>query len=107
MASQAGLKTLPRRSAELRAGEDGGWLGPGFWLPPWPARPLGVSCYQWALKTTPTGLVLAIVSTTPLVIMPFSTIMEGEKFTRRSICGGVLAVAGAIVLVTVTGKTGK
>ncbi len=65
------------------------------------------SSFHWALSSTPTGLVLAIVSTTPLVIMPFSSVMEGEKFTRRSICGGVLAVAGAIVLVTVTGKTGK
>ena len=53
------------------------------------------------------GLVLAIVSTTPLVIIPFSSRMEGEKMTRRSICGGVLAVIGAIVLVTVTGTAGK
>ncbi len=68
---------------------------------------LGVSCYQWALKTTKTGLVLAIVSTVPLVIMPFSSVVEGEKMTRRSICGGVLAVLGAIVLVTVTAKTGN
>lgn len=63
---------------------------------------IGVSCYQWALKTTKTGLVLAIVSTVPLVIMPFSSLVEGERMTRRSICGGVLAVIGAIVLVTVT-----
>jgi drug/metabolite transporter (DMT)-like permease len=68
---------------------------------------LGVSCYQWALKTTKTGLVLAIVSTVPLVIMPFSSVMEGERMTRRSICGGILAVLGAIVLVTVTAKAGK
>jgi drug/metabolite transporter (DMT)-like permease len=68
---------------------------------------LGVTCYQWALKTTPTGLVLAIVSTAPLVIIPLSRIMEGEKMTRRSIWGGVLAVLGAIVLVTVTAKAGR
>jgi drug/metabolite transporter (DMT)-like permease len=68
---------------------------------------LGVSCYQWALKTTKTGLVLAIVSTVPLVIMPFSRVIEGEKMTRRSICGGVLAVIGAIIVVTVTAAGGK
>jgi drug/metabolite transporter (DMT)-like permease len=68
---------------------------------------IGVSCYQWALKTTKTGLVLAIVSTVPLIIMPFSSLIEGEKMSRRSICGGVLAVMGAIILVTVTHNGGK
>src|SRR5262245_13460030 len=38
---------------------------------------LGVSCYQWALKTTPTGIVLPIVAITPLVIIPFSYHLEG------------------------------
>jgi drug/metabolite transporter (DMT)-like permease len=68
---------------------------------------LGVTCYQWALKTAPTSVVLAIVAITPLVVMPFSSLIEGERMTRRSICGGVLAVIGAIVLVTVTAKIGK
>jgi drug/metabolite transporter (DMT)-like permease len=84
------------------------------WRRAWPwvlatgivGQTLGVSCYQWALKTTKTGLVLAIVSTVPLVIIPFSSRMEGEKITRRSVCGGVLAVLGVIALVTVTAQTG-
>jgi len=46
---------------------------------------LGVSCYQWALKTTPTGVVLAIVATTPLVVIPFARIVEGEKIETRSV----------------------
>jgi drug/metabolite transporter (DMT)-like permease len=62
---------------------------------------LGVSCYQWALKTTPTGLVLAIVSTTPLAVIPFAAKIEGEKIEARSIVGGVVAVAGAIFLMLV------
>jgi drug/metabolite transporter (DMT)-like permease len=66
---------------------------------------LGVTCYQWALKTTPAALVLAIISTSPLVVIPFSQAMEGEKMSRRSILGGVIAVVGAVVLVT--GTTGK
>jgi drug/metabolite transporter (DMT)-like permease len=84
------------------------------WRAAWPwilvtgivGQTLGVSCYQWALKTTKTGLVLAIVSTVPLAIIPFSSRMEGEKMTRRSVCGGVLAVLGVIVLVTTTTETG-
>jgi drug/metabolite transporter (DMT)-like permease len=62
---------------------------------------LGVTCYQWALKTTPSGLVLAIVATTPLVVIPFASIVEGEKIEPRSVAGGVIAVAGAVLLVAV------
>jgi drug/metabolite transporter (DMT)-like permease len=65
---------------------------------------LGVSCFQWALKTTPTGLVMALVSTTPLVIIPFAWKFEGDKAHRRSIIGGAIAVAGAIALVLVAKK---
>lgn len=59
---------------------------------------LGVSCYQWALKTTPTGVVLPIVAITPLVIIPFSYHLEGERPSLRSLAGGALAVAGAASL---------
>jgi drug/metabolite transporter (DMT)-like permease len=62
---------------------------------------LGVTCYQWALKTTRSGLVLAIVSIAPLVVIPFARIVEGEKIETRSVVGGLIAVAGAIVLVAV------
>ncbi|HIG29030.1 MAG TPA: EamA family transporter [Verrucomicrobiales bacterium] len=56
---------------------------------------LGVSCYQWALQTTPTGIVLPIVATTPLVVIPFSRFVEGEKPQLRSMVGGAIAVFGA------------
>lgn len=59
---------------------------------------LGVSCYQWALKIAPTGVVLPIVAMTPLVIIPFSRYVEGERATRRSLLGGAVAVAGAVLL---------
>lgn len=62
---------------------------------------IGVSCYQWALFTTPSGLVLPIVATTPLVIVPLSFWIEGERPTRRSLIGGVVAVAGAVALTVV------
>ena len=52
---------------------------------------LGVSCMQWALETTPTGIVLAIIAMTPLVVIPLARVFEGEKITARSVVGGVLA----------------
>ncbi len=59
---------------------------------------IGVSCYQWALATTPSGIVLAIVATTPLVIIPFSYLLERERPSRRSLAGGAVAVTGAVAL---------
>lgn len=59
---------------------------------------IGVSCYQWALATTPSGIVLPIVATTPLVIIPFSYWLDGDRPTRRSITGGVIAVSGVVAL---------
>ena len=59
---------------------------------------IGVSCMQWALETTPTGIVTAIIATTPIVMLPLARIFEGEKITARSLVGGVVAVAGVIGL---------
>ncbi len=59
---------------------------------------LGVGCYQWALEGTPSGLVLPIVATTPLMVIPLSAWMEGDKPTFRSIAGGLIAVLGVILL---------
>ena len=58
---------------------------------------LGVSCFQWALAQRGTGVVLPIVALTPLVIIPFSMHLEGERPSRRSLLGGVVAVAGAVL----------
>lgn len=66
---------------------------------------LGVSCYQWALKTTPTGVVLPIVAITPIVIIPFALLIEGERPGARSLLGGALAVAGAAALASA--QTGR
>lgn len=71
---------------------------------PWPwvisnvlAGPsLGVSCYQWALQHEATGVVLAITALTPLAVIPLSFWIDRERPTRRSIGGGLLAVAGVI-----------
>lgn len=59
---------------------------------------LGVACFQWALQTTKSGLVLPIVALTPLVVVPFATYLEGEKPPLRSLIGGVIAVAGVVLM---------
>jgi drug/metabolite transporter (DMT)-like permease len=76
------------------------------WKRAWPwvlansvlGQTIGVSLYQWALETTPTGIVLAIIAITPLVALPFTRLMEGERPGMRSLLGGVIAVAGAVAL---------
>jgi drug/metabolite transporter (DMT)-like permease len=69
----------------------------------------GVGCFQWALATTPSGVVLPIVATTPLVSIPIAYWLEGDRPSRRSIIGGVIAVAASILLTlfTVHGSPGK
>jgi len=59
---------------------------------------LGVACYQWALSTSPTSLVMPIVATTPLMVMPFTRIIEKERITPRAVLGGVVAVIGVVGL---------
>jgi len=59
---------------------------------------IGVAFYQWALAVAPTGIVLSIVATTPLVVIPFTMILDHEHPTLHSLVGGVLAVLGAVAL---------
>lgn len=59
---------------------------------------LGVGCYQWALATTPSGIVLPIAATTPLLAIPIAWWLEGDRPTRRALIGGVIAVAGCVAL---------
>lgn len=59
---------------------------------------LGVTCYQWALMTTPTHIALPIIATTPLAVIPFAHFFDGERITKHAIFGSVLAVGGVIGL---------
>ncbi len=59
---------------------------------------LGVGCYQWALASYPTGAVLPIVATTPIVVIPFARVLEGERPRKRSLAGGAIAALGAVAL---------
>ena len=59
---------------------------------------LGVSCMQWALETTPAGIVFAILAITPITIIPFARLLEDERPSVRSLVGGAIAVGGVIAL---------
>jgi drug/metabolite transporter (DMT)-like permease len=73
--------------------------GAGFVLGNALAGPtLGVGCYQWALRTMPSGLVLPVVATSPLVTIILSFFIDGTRPSRRAVLGGLLAVVGAIAL---------
>lgn len=65
---------------------------------------IGVSCYQWALKVAPAGVVLPIVALSPLVVIPFARFLEREKPSPRSLLGGAVAVLGAIALALAAGR---
>jgi drug/metabolite transporter (DMT)-like permease len=94
-----GLARRWRSAGTVEAGADwrGGW--------PWilgnalAGATVGVSCYQWALKSTPSAIVLPIVATTPLIVMGIAFVFEGIRPTRRALAGSILAVTGVAVLV--------
>lgn len=78
------------------------------WRPIWPwvlttslaGQTLGVSCFQWALKSYPTGVILPIVALTPLVTVPFSWAIEKERPCLRSLGGGIVAVSGVVAMLS-------
>jgi drug/metabolite transporter (DMT)-like permease len=82
---------------------------PAALLPPWTwvvantllGPVLGVTCYQWALRSTPAGIVLPIVATAPLLTVPIARALERSRPTPRFWLGAVLAVAGAAGLAAV------
>jgi drug/metabolite transporter (DMT)-like permease len=77
------------------------WLrDPGAW--PWVlanalAGPvLGVACYQWALRSTPAGIVQPIVAIAPLLTIPFAAWIERAAAPRAAYyAGSLLAIGGA------------
>jgi drug/metabolite transporter (DMT)-like permease len=59
---------------------------------------LGVTCVQWALEKIPTGIVMSVVATTPIMLLPMTRIVEKEKIGIRSLLGAIIAVGGVIGL---------
>jgi drug/metabolite transporter (DMT)-like permease len=60
---------------------------------------LGVACYQWGLRDSPSAIVLSIVSITPLAVMMLSFVFEKTSPTPRALIGSLLAVLGVVALV--------
>jgi drug/metabolite transporter (DMT)-like permease len=59
---------------------------------------VGGTCYQWAFHSAKTGIVLPIVATTPLIAIPFTMMIDGERPSLHSLVGDAIAVAGVIGL---------
>jgi drug/metabolite transporter (DMT)-like permease len=59
---------------------------------------LGVSCYQWALQLERSAIVLAVVSLSPLLVVPIVWFTEGDRPGWRAWVGSVLAVMGVVLL---------
>ena len=73
------------------------WVGLNTLLGP----VLGVTCYQWALRTNPAGVVLPIVATAPLLTAPIAWMLERSRPTPRYWIGAGLAVLGVAGLAVV------
>lgn len=59
---------------------------------------LGVTCMQWALQTTPAGIVQTIVAMAPLLTAPVALSLGESLPRRRYFAGAVLAFAATVVL---------
>lgn len=76
------------------------------WRRAWPwilansltGQTIGATCFLWAFHVAPAGIVLSVVATAPLIAIPFSWVVDGERPSRHSVAGGVIAVAGVIGL---------
>jgi drug/metabolite transporter (DMT)-like permease len=85
---------------------------PRAWSRAWPwiianalAGPgIGVAVYQWGVATTPTGILMPIVATVPVLTQFLAWKIEGHQPTRRTVLGGIIAVAGVIALAAASGK---
>ena len=63
---------------------------------------LGVSCFQWALGQETSAIVLSITAITPIIVIPMTTYMNGDRPSAMTLAGSAIAVTG-VILVLVTG----
>ena len=57
---------------------------------------IGVSCFQASLMTMTSGESMAIVATSPIILIPLAFVFEKDRPTILSVIGGAFAVAGVI-----------
>jgi drug/metabolite transporter (DMT)-like permease len=60
---------------------------------------IGIWLSMLAIHWAPTGIVTALMSTAPIMMVPITWLAYGDRPTARSLGGTVLAVAGAFLLV--------
>ena len=59
---------------------------------------IGVSCFQWALQTQKSAIVLAITATSPLLVTLMARAFEKEKTSLLATVGSLISVAGVIAI---------
>jgi len=90
------VKYLPQRRA---ADAERKWRHKPFWLLSTAlcGPVLGVACYQWALTVTGSStIVVAIASTSTLLVIPLARLTEKDKPRARQLAGSLMAAAGVI-----------
>jgi len=60
---------------------------------------VGVVFYMVALRHCYAGVVATIISTTPVLILPFAVFVHREKVSLRAVAGALLSLAGVALLV--------
>ena len=65
---------------------------------------IGVAIYQWGVATMPTGILMPIVATVPVLTQFLVWKVDGQRPTLRTVIGGIIAVAGVIALAAASGK---
>ncbi len=63
---------------------------------------LGVTCFQHALLSASSAVVLSITATAPIMVMPITYYSEGDAPATRSVLGAIIAVAGVALLRSTT-----
>ncbi len=61
---------------------------------------LGVGFSLWAIKFASTGVVSALMSIVPVLIIPFSVFIMKEKFKTKELFGAVLTIGGVFLFFT-------
>ncbi|MGK0188458.1 MAG: drug/metabolite transporter (DMT)-like permease [Verrucomicrobiales bacterium] len=59
---------------------------------------LGVSCFQWALQSQKSAIVLAVTATSPLLVMLLARAFEKERTSPLAITGALISVSGVIAI---------
>ena len=59
---------------------------------------VGVTTYMLALQNCHVGVVTTILATIPVMILPFSVYLFGERVSVRAIGGALVAAAGVALL---------